>query len=113
MATHVGRLSASALVGVGAAFDFHSGTVPWAPAWIRSIGLEWVYRLAHEPRRLWRRNLDSPAFLGRVFAQRLGVAAEWRSARFCPLTSCTGGTRKCPVARNEERRRAAELAPSR
>lgn len=72
MATHVARLRASAVIGVGAAFDFHAGTVPWAPAWIRRAGLEWAYRLAHEPRRLWRRNLDSFVFLTRIAAQRMG-----------------------------------------
>lgn len=69
MAAHVGRIQAAALLGVGAAFNFHAGTVPWAPAWVRRAGLEWAYRLAHEPRRLWRRNLDSPIFLARVGAQ--------------------------------------------
>jgi N-acetylglucosaminyldiphosphoundecaprenol N-acetyl-beta-D-mannosaminyltransferase len=49
------RLSAPMLVGVGAAFDFHSGLVPQAPAWMQRSGLEWSYRLAREPRRLWRR----------------------------------------------------------
>jgi N-acetylglucosaminyldiphosphoundecaprenol N-acetyl-beta-D-mannosaminyltransferase len=73
MATHVSRLRASAAIGVGAAFDFHTGTVPWAPAWIRRAGLEWAYRLALEPRRLWRRNLDSFVFLARVVAQRMGL----------------------------------------
>jgi N-acetylglucosaminyldiphosphoundecaprenol N-acetyl-beta-D-mannosaminyltransferase len=71
MATHVSRLRASAVIGVGAAFDFHAGTVPWAPAWIRRAGLEWAYRLAHEPRRLWRRNLDSFVFLLRIAARRM------------------------------------------
>jgi N-acetylglucosaminyldiphosphoundecaprenol N-acetyl-beta-D-mannosaminyltransferase len=69
MAAHVGRIQAAALLGVGAAFNFHAGTVPWAPAWVRRAGLEWAYRLAHEPRRLWHRNLDSPIFLARVGAQ--------------------------------------------
>ena len=69
MAAHVGKIQAAALLGVGAAFNFHAGTVPWAPAWVRRAGLEWAYRLAHEPRRLWRRNLDSPIFLARVGAQ--------------------------------------------
>jgi N-acetylglucosaminyldiphosphoundecaprenol N-acetyl-beta-D-mannosaminyltransferase len=72
MATHVSRLRASAVIGIGAAFDFHAGTVPWAPAWIRRAGLEWAYRLAHEPRRLWRRNLDSFVFLARIITQRMG-----------------------------------------
>jgi N-acetylglucosaminyldiphosphoundecaprenol N-acetyl-beta-D-mannosaminyltransferase len=49
------KLDAPVLVGVGAAFDFHAGLVPQAPAWMQEIGLEWAYRLAHEPRRLWRR----------------------------------------------------------
>jgi len=71
MHTHVGHLRASALIGVGAAFDFHAGTVPWAPAWVRRAGFEWLYRLAHEPRRLWRRNLDGPVFLARIVNQRL------------------------------------------
>jgi len=48
-------LSAPLLVGVGAAFDFHAGLVPQAPPWMQRNGLEWVYRLAREPRRLWRR----------------------------------------------------------
>lgn len=49
------RLTAPLLVGVGAAFDFHAGLVPQAPAWMQRSGLEWSYRLAREPRRLWRR----------------------------------------------------------
>ena len=58
------RLSAPVLAGVGAAFDFHAGLVPQAPAWMRSRGLEWLYRLGREPRRLAARYLrDNPAFL--------------------------------------------------
>jgi N-acetylglucosaminyldiphosphoundecaprenol N-acetyl-beta-D-mannosaminyltransferase len=49
------RLAAPLLVGVGAAFDFHAGLVPQAPAWMQRNGLEWIYRLSREPRRLWRR----------------------------------------------------------
>jgi len=49
------RLNAPVLVGVGAAFDFHAGLVPQAPPWMGRNGLEWSYRLAQEPRRLWRR----------------------------------------------------------
>jgi N-acetylglucosaminyldiphosphoundecaprenol N-acetyl-beta-D-mannosaminyltransferase len=48
-------LDAPVLIGVGAAFDFHAGLVPQAPNWIQASGLEWAYRLAHEPRRLGRR----------------------------------------------------------
>ena len=46
------RLDASVLIGVGAAFDFHAGLVPQAPEWMQSAGLEWLYRMAQEPRRL-------------------------------------------------------------
>jgi N-acetylglucosaminyldiphosphoundecaprenol N-acetyl-beta-D-mannosaminyltransferase len=49
------ELDAPVLIGVGAAFDFHAGLVPQAPPWMQDLGLEWAYRLAHEPRRLWRR----------------------------------------------------------
>lgn len=45
------------LLGVGAAFDFHAGTVRQAPRWMREHGLEWLFRLCAEPRRLWRRYL--------------------------------------------------------
>ncbi len=75
MASHVGKIAATAMIAVGAAFDFHSGNVKWAPAWLRRLGLEWAYRLAKEPRRMWRRNLDSPLFLLRVMQQRFGDGA--------------------------------------
>jgi N-acetylglucosaminyldiphosphoundecaprenol N-acetyl-beta-D-mannosaminyltransferase len=58
------RLDAPVLVGVGAAFDFHAGLVPQAPSWMQSAGLEWLYRLLQEPRRLWRRYLTyNPRFV--------------------------------------------------
>ncbi len=66
MLAHRDRLSCAAVAGVGAAFDFHSGNVAWAPSFVRKFGLEWIHRLALNPRRMWRRNLDSPLFLGRV-----------------------------------------------
>jgi N-acetylglucosaminyldiphosphoundecaprenol N-acetyl-beta-D-mannosaminyltransferase len=49
------RLRAPVLIGVGAAFDFHAGLIPQAPDWVQSAGLEWAYRMAHEPRRLFPR----------------------------------------------------------
>jgi N-acetylglucosaminyldiphosphoundecaprenol N-acetyl-beta-D-mannosaminyltransferase len=64
MAEHVGILRAHALIGVGAAFDFHAGVVKQAPLWMQRNGLEWFYRLCREPRRLWRRYLrTNPAFV--------------------------------------------------
>jgi N-acetylglucosaminyldiphosphoundecaprenol N-acetyl-beta-D-mannosaminyltransferase len=57
------RLPGVTLLGVGAAFDLLSGTVPQAPDWIQDRGLEWAYRLWREPRRLWRRYLvNNPLF---------------------------------------------------
>jgi N-acetylglucosaminyldiphosphoundecaprenol N-acetyl-beta-D-mannosaminyltransferase len=70
------RLRAPLLVGVGAAFDFHAGLVPQAPPWMGRNGLEWVYRLAREPRRLWRRYLlYNPRFVvgfARQYARERG-----------------------------------------
>ncbi len=64
MAAHRGQLLASALVGVGAAFDIHAGTLPQAPTWMQRSGLEWLFRLCKEPRRLWRRYLyNNPRFV--------------------------------------------------
>jgi len=58
------RLTAPLLVGVGAAFDFHAGLVRQAPRWMQRSGLEWLYRLSREPRRLWRRYAhQNPRFL--------------------------------------------------
>jgi N-acetylglucosaminyldiphosphoundecaprenol N-acetyl-beta-D-mannosaminyltransferase len=57
MADNVRRCGGAVLVSVGAAFDFHAGTVKRAPNWMRHSGLEWAYRLSHEPRRLWHRYL--------------------------------------------------------
>ena len=65
------ELQAPVLVGVGAAFDFHAGLVPQAPNLLQESGLEWAYRLAHEPRRLWRRYTRyNPRFIG-AFARQL------------------------------------------
>jgi N-acetylglucosaminyldiphosphoundecaprenol N-acetyl-beta-D-mannosaminyltransferase len=56
MQAHRGHINA-VMLGVGAAFDFHAGTVSRAPVWMRHNGLEWLHRLASEPRRLWKRYL--------------------------------------------------------
>jgi N-acetylglucosaminyldiphosphoundecaprenol N-acetyl-beta-D-mannosaminyltransferase len=55
MSEHVGRIKAPVMIGVGAAFDFHSGAKVQAPGWVRNNGFEWAFRLATEPKRLWRR----------------------------------------------------------
>lgn len=67
MAAHAGRLHAPVMVGVGAAFDIHAGTLPQAPRWMQRSGLEWAYRLFREPRRLWRRYTSIvPRFLWKI-----------------------------------------------
>jgi N-acetylglucosaminyldiphosphoundecaprenol N-acetyl-beta-D-mannosaminyltransferase len=68
------QLEAGVLVGVGAAFDFHSGAKPQAPRLLRQAGLEWLFRLLSEPRRLWPRYRKViPAFLYGVALQALGL----------------------------------------
>jgi N-acetylglucosaminyldiphosphoundecaprenol N-acetyl-beta-D-mannosaminyltransferase len=72
MADHRPRLTAAALLGVGAAFDFHTGRVRQAPRWMMGAGLEWLFRLIQEPRRLWRRYLVyNPRFVFHVILQLL------------------------------------------
>lgn len=58
-------------ISVGGLFDFYSGSIPRAPMWLRELGLEWVFRLVQEPRRMWRRYLiGNLLFLARVIGQR-------------------------------------------
>lgn len=57
MYEHRPKIAVPVMVGVGAAFDFHCGSVRQAPRWMREHGLEWFFRLITEPRRLWRRYL--------------------------------------------------------
>ncbi|MBN1391366.1 MAG: WecB/TagA/CpsF family glycosyltransferase [Sedimentisphaerales bacterium] len=73
MAEHLNKINAPAMVGVGAAFDFHAGNIKWAPPLIRKFGVEWAWRLILNPKHMWRRNLDSPKFLLKVIWQRLAA----------------------------------------
>ncbi len=67
---HWDRLAVTVAVCCGAALDYAAGAKPRAPAWMQRAGLEWLWRLAHEPRRLWRRYLvDDLAFLGIVLKE--------------------------------------------
>lgn len=68
------RLTAPMLIGVGAAFDFHAGNTPQAPGWVQQRGLEWLYRLTREPKRLWRRYVRVvPGYLYLLALQRTGL----------------------------------------
>ncbi|HEX6423406.1 MAG TPA: WecB/TagA/CpsF family glycosyltransferase [Acidimicrobiales bacterium] len=72
MAAHVGRLHATVLVGVGAAFDFHAGVKRQAPRVLQRAGLEWAFRMAMEPRRLARRYLrNNPRFAWLILREAL------------------------------------------
>jgi N-acetylglucosaminyldiphosphoundecaprenol N-acetyl-beta-D-mannosaminyltransferase len=72
MATHRGRIKV-VMIGVGAAFDFHAGMKLQAPAWMQKIGLEWLFRLITEPRRLWKRYLyHNPRFIILAIADLIG-----------------------------------------
>jgi N-acetylglucosaminyldiphosphoundecaprenol N-acetyl-beta-D-mannosaminyltransferase len=73
MAEHVKRLHAPVLIGVGAAFDFHAGIKRQAPRWMMHAGLEWLFRMMSEPRRLGPRYLvNNPMFVGLLILQMLG-----------------------------------------
>lgn len=82
-------LTAPLLVGVGAAFDFHAGIVSQAPAWMQRGGLEWLYRLSREPRRLWRRYASqNPRFA-------VGFARQYlRTLRGTPYDGGQAGERR-------------------
>ena len=70
---NMARTGAHLGLTVGAFLDFQAGELPRAPAWMNRIGLEWIFRLATEPKRLWRRYLvGNPLFIWRVIRQRLG-----------------------------------------
>lgn len=72
MAAMANQLEVPVMVGVGAAFDYLAGAKPAAPAYLRHVGLEWLFRLAAEPGRLWRRYLvGNPMFLWLLARERL------------------------------------------
>jgi N-acetylglucosaminyldiphosphoundecaprenol N-acetyl-beta-D-mannosaminyltransferase len=79
MARHRHRLSATVLIGVGGAFEFHAALVRRAPRWLQRSGLEWAFRIAMEPRRLAKRYLrTNPGFLALLAAQKLGLSRVGR-----------------------------------
>jgi N-acetylglucosaminyldiphosphoundecaprenol N-acetyl-beta-D-mannosaminyltransferase len=67
-------INATALIGIGAAFDFHAGTKRRAPVWMQHAGLEWLFRLMTEPRRFAHRYLiDNSLFIGHMLQQVTGL----------------------------------------
>jgi len=83
MAAHLGRINCAAMIGIGAAFDFHAGRVRWAPEVIRKAGLEWAYRFAMEPRRMWQRDIQSVNFvaLAALNSLRMRFVAQTDSSK--------------------------------
>lgn len=75
IARNLEKTGATVAIGVGGLFDYYSGRIPRAPLWMRRLGLEWLFRLIQEPRRLWRRYVVGNA----VFLSRIGI--DWLRAR--------------------------------
>jgi N-acetylglucosaminyldiphosphoundecaprenol N-acetyl-beta-D-mannosaminyltransferase len=74
MAKYLNRFDTTLMVGVGAAFDMHTGQIKDAPQWVKRVGFAWVHRLIQEPRRLWKRYLMSiPRFIWAITLQLLGL----------------------------------------
>jgi len=72
MAHYIDRFEVPLLVGVGAAFDYHTGRIRDCPYWVKRAGLQWLHRLLQDPRRLWKRYLrNNPAFLWNIALQAL------------------------------------------
>ena len=73
MAVHRDRIP-SVMIGVGAAFDFHAGVISQAPSWMQKLGLEWLFRLSREPKRLWKRYLHhNPRFIILALMDLFGI----------------------------------------
>ena len=86
MAQYVDRLQVPLLIGVGAAFDYHTGRIRDSSNWIKRAGLQWLHRLLQDPRRLWRRYLsNNPAFIWNINLQMLKLRRYPRDVeRSCP-----------------------------
>ncbi len=75
MAEYLPHLDTRVMVGVGAAFDVHTGRIQDAPEWMKNAGLQWLHRLGQEPRRLWKRYLyNNPLFVFKMTSQILGLS---------------------------------------
>lgn len=81
IAEHLGRVQTPWMVGVGAAFDYHAGTVPWAPAFLRALGLEWLFRLIVQPKLRARRYWWSAIYVVQAFFKGLLTGQFLRKAR--------------------------------
>jgi exopolysaccharide biosynthesis WecB/TagA/CpsF family protein len=107
MAEYSPKLNAKLMIGVGAAFDYHTGRIKDASDWVKHAGLQWLHRLAQDPRRLWKRYLfNIPPFLLLAAAQLVGLKKYpelWmdgsepvRTASFAPPGSNRATSRTTP-----------------
>ena len=74
MAEYLPRMNTKLMVGVGAAFDYHTGRIKDSPQWAKQAGLQWLHRLFQDPARLWKRYLrNNPQFIALLALQLSGV----------------------------------------
>lgn len=84
MAEYLPQLDTLLMVGVGAAFDVHTGRIQDAPQWMKTAGLQWLHRLGQEPGRLWRRYLyNNPRFVLKMTLQLLGFTKYCLESPIC------------------------------
>lgn len=106
MARHLPGLETKLMFGVGAAFDYHTGHIRDCSAWIKRAGLQWLHRLAQDPRHLWRRYLrNNPAFLWQITWQLFGLRHYPQVRKSIPGMTSTPQTRSTighAVVRNQE-----------
>ena len=86
------QLDHGLLLGVGAAFDFHTGRIRDCAPWIKRVGLQWLHRLVQEPRRLWRRNLLNATFLWHIALQLTGLKRYGGGAARQPASAAPGSS---------------------
>lgn len=84
---HKARIDARVMCAIGGAFDFYAGTIPRAPKWMIRYGIEWLFRLAKEPQRMWRRNfISTPYFILKM------LSLKWR-----PVLAPRASTHSAPM----------------
>lgn len=111
---HLDKLRAPVVVGVGAAFQFLSGVVKRAPAWMGETGFEWLWRLAAEPRKLWRRDLiEGPRFLAHAFLTTMRANKLPGPTIFQRRGSSAAGSTPSPPNFHSDARRMSASAPPR
>ena len=77
MDQYLSKLDTKLMLGVGAAFDIHTGRIKDAPYWMKLTGVQWMHRIYQDPRRLWRRYLvNNPKFVYRITLELLGIAKQ-------------------------------------